>query len=58
MKNVQIFRDKREWIVLTEDHPVTFHQTLAGAMEYASAQVRTPAHSGTPSQGHESLNYC
>jgi hypothetical protein len=58
MKNVQIFRNNRDWIVLTEDHTVTFHQTLAGAMEHASAQVRTPAYSGAASQGHESLDYC
>jgi ActR/RegA family two-component response regulator len=58
MKNVQIFRHNKDWIVLIEDHTVTFHQTLARAMEHASAQIRTSAHSGTPSQGHESLDYC
>jgi hypothetical protein len=58
MKNVQIFRRNQDWIVLTEDHTVTFHQTLAGAMEHASAQIRTPAYSGTALQGHESFNYC
>ena len=58
MRHVQIFRRNKDWIVLTDDHTVTFHQTLAGAMEHASAQIRTPAYFRAALQGHESLDYC
>ena len=34
--NVQIFRHDKEWIVLTESYALTFHQTLAGAMDHTS----------------------
>ena len=48
--NVQIFRHDKEWIVLTDSCALTFHQTLAGAMQYASAEIRASDHYGTPQQ--------
>lgn len=56
--DVQIYRHRREWIVLTEDLEVTFHQTLAGAMEHASAAVRTPARNATLAESYSSLHDC
>ena len=54
--NVQIFRHNAEWIVLTETYALTFHQTLAGAMRYASTEIGASNHHGTSQQSHSALN--
>ena len=46
MINISIFRRHLDWIVIVGTHDVTFHQTLAGAMEHASAQIRSPDNLG------------
>ena len=48
--NVQIFRHQNEWIVLTESYALTFHQTLAGAMDHAAAEIGASDHHGTSSK--------
>ena len=52
--NVQIFRHQNEWIVLTETYALTFHQTLAGAMRYASAEIGASVDHGTAQQSNPS----
>ena len=54
--NVQIFRHQNEWIVLTETYALTFHQTLAGAMKYASAEIGASTHHGTPQQSNSTCD--
>ena len=49
--NVQIFRHDKEWIVLTESYALTFHQTLAGAMDHAATEIGASDHHGTSSKG-------
>ena len=56
--NVHIYRHRKEWIVLTEDLQVTFHQTLAGAMEHASAAIRTPTDHATFAESYSPLHDC
>lgn len=56
--DVRVYRYRKEWIVLTEDLEVTFHQTLAGAMEHASAAVRTPAHNAALTESYSPLHDC
>jgi hypothetical protein len=53
--DVHIYRYRKEWIVLTEDLEVTFHQTLAGAMEHASAAIRSPTNTSALTEGYSSL---
>ena len=48
--NVQIFRHDKEWIVLTESYALTFHQTLAGAMDHAATEIGASDHHGTSSK--------
>ena len=48
--NVQIFRHDKEWIVLTESYALTFHQTLAGAMNHAATEIGASDHHGTSSK--------
>ena len=56
--NIQIFRHDKEWIVLTESYALSFHQTLAGAMDHAATQIGASDHHGTSSKsnstGHNS----
>ena len=54
--NIQIFRHRDEWIVLTETYALTFHQTLAGAMKYASAEIGASTHHGTPQQSNSACD--
>ena len=54
--NVQIFRHDKEWIVLTESYALTFHQTLAGAMDHAAAEIGASDHHGTSQQGNSALD--
>ena len=54
--NVQIFRHDTEWIVLTESYALTFHQTLAGAMDHAAAEIGASDHHGTSSKS-DSIGY-
>ena len=54
--NVQIFRHNKEWIVLTDSCTLTFHQTLAGAMQYASTEIGASDHYGTSQQGDSFSN--
>ena len=54
--NVQIFRHDKEWIVLTESYALTFHQTLAGAMDHAAAEIGASDHHGTSQQGDSFSN--
>ena len=56
--DVRIYRHRKEWIVLTEDLQVTFHQTLAGAMEHASAAIRTPTDHATFAESYSPLHDC
>jgi hypothetical protein len=56
--DVHIYRHRKEWIVLTEDLEVTFHQTLAGAMEHASAAVRSPVDHGSLEESYFPLHDC
>ena len=48
--NAQIFRHRNEWIVLTQSYALTFHQTLAGAMDHAAAKIGASDHHGTSSK--------
>ena len=50
--NVQIFRHNKEWIVLTESCTLTFHQTLAGAMQHASTEIGASDHHGASQQSN------
>ena len=50
--NVQIFRHEKEWIVLTESYRLTFHQSLASAMDYAATEIGASGHPGTSEQGN------
>ena len=50
--NVQIFRHDKEWIVLTESYGLTFHQSLASAMNYAATEIGASDHHGTPQQSN------
>jgi hypothetical protein len=54
--NVQIFRHNAEWIVLTESYALTFHQTLAGAMSHAAAEIGASDHHGAPKQSNTTLD--
>jgi hypothetical protein len=54
--NVQIFRHDKEWIVLTESYALTFHQTLAGAMDHAAAEIGASDHHGTPKQSNSAFD--
>ena len=54
--DVHIYRYRKEWIVLTEELEVTFHQTLAGAMEHASAAIRSPTNTSALTEGYSSLH--
>ena len=54
--NVQIFRHNAEWIVLTESYTLTFHQTLAGAMDHAAAQIGASNHHGASQQGNSTID--
>ena len=56
--DVHIYRHRKEWIVLTEDLQVTFHQTLAGAMEHASAAVRTSTNYAALTESYSPLHDC
>ena len=56
--DVHIYRHRKEWIVLTEDLEVTFHQTLAGAMEHASAALRTPTDYAAFAESYSPLHDC
>ena len=50
--NVQIFRHDKEWIVLTESYALTFHQTLAGAMNHAATEIGASDRNGAPQQSN------
>ena len=50
--NVQIFRHDKEWIVLTESYALSFHQTLAGAMDHAAAEIGASNDHGTSLQSN------
>ncbi|BAQ93092.1 hypothetical protein [uncultured Mediterranean phage uvMED] len=50
--NVQIFRHDKEWIVLTESYALSFHQTLAGAMDHAAAEIGASNDHGTSSKSN------
>jgi hypothetical protein len=50
--NVQIFRHGKEWIVLTESYGLTFHQSLASAMNYAATEIGASDHHGAPQQSN------
>jgi hypothetical protein len=50
--NVQIFRHNVEWIVLTESYALTFHQTLAGAMNHAATEIGASDHHGASQQSN------
>ena len=54
--NVQIFRHDKEWIVLTESYALSFHQTLAGAMDHAATEIGASDHHGTSSKS-DSTSY-
>ena len=54
--NVQIFRHDKEWIVLTESYTLTFHQTLAGAMDHAATQIGASDRHGASSQGDSAID--
>jgi len=48
--NIQIFRHEKEWIVLTESYGLTFHQSLASAMNYAATEIGASDHHGASPQ--------
>nr|BAR23424.1 hypothetical protein [uncultured Mediterranean phage uvMED] len=50
--NVQIFRHNVEWIVLTESYALTFHRTLAGAMNHAATEIGASDHHGAAQQSN------
>ena len=52
--NIQIFRHEKEWIVLTESYGLTFHQSLASAMDYAATEIGASNHHGASSQSDSS----
>ena len=54
--NVQIFRHNKEWIVLTESCTLTFHQTLAGAMDHAATEIGASDHHGASSQSNSAID--
>ena len=54
--NVQIFRHDKEWIVLTESYALTFHQTLAGAMDHAATEIGASDRYGAPSQSDSTID--
>ena len=54
--NVQIFRHIKEWIVLTESCTLTFHQTLAGAMDHAATEIGASDHHGASSQSDSAID--
>ncbi len=54
--NVQIFRHDKEWIVLTESYTLTFHQTLAGAMGHAAAQIGASDRYGASQQSDSAID--
>ena len=54
--NVQIFRHDKKWIVLTESYALTFHQTLAGAMDHAATEIGASDDHGTSSKS-DSTSY-
>lgn len=54
--NVQIFRHDKEWIVLTESYALTFHQTLAGAMDHAAAEIGASDRHGASQQSNSTLD--
>ena len=56
--SVSIFRYKSQWIVLTDSFEITFHQTLANAMSYASAQIRPSNNFGTLEPCHTARYDC
>ena len=54
--NVQIFRHNAEWIVLTESYALTFHQTLAGAMDHAATEIGASDHHGASEQSNSAFD--
>ena len=54
--NVQIFRHDKEWIVLTESYTLTFHQTLAGAMDHAATEIGASDHHGASQQSDSAID--
>ena len=54
--NVQIFRHDKEWIVLTESYALTFHQTLAGAMDHAATEIGASDHYGASQQSNSAID--
>ena len=53
--HVSIFKRNFDWIVIVGSHAVTFHQTLAEAMEHASTQIRSANNLGAVTQDHYSV---
>ncbi len=56
MMNLRIFKHNDEWIVLNECSAITFHQSLADAMDHASTQIRQTTDNGTAHESHQALN--
>ena len=54
--NVQIFRHNAEWIVLTESYALTFHQTLAVAMDHAATEIGASDHHGASAQSDSAVD--
>ena len=54
--NLRIFKHNNEWIVLNECSAITFHQSLADAMDHASTQIRQTTDNGTAHESHQALN--
>ena len=50
--NIQIFRHRDEWIVLNESYEITFHQTLAKAMNHAATEIGASDRHGASQQGN------
>ena len=54
--NVQISWRNAEWIVLTESYALTFHQTLASAMNHAATEIGASNHHGASQQSDSAFN--
>ena len=50
--NIQIFRHDVQWIVLTEYYALTFHKTLASAMDHAATEIGASDRYGASQQSN------
>ena len=54
--NIQIFRHDVQWIVLTESYALTFHKTLASAMDHAATEIGASDRYGASQQSNSTGN--